>query len=857
MKANLIKFQQTLWIFLLLLTTCCVLAQKKLYTSDMDSLWSRSSYISKMTSDGKWVVFNEDFDTKENMLFLKHTTDTITFKFPGSNWDRISDNDRWFGCINSNNELHIIDLVTYTEDIYQEIESFSFSKKGDYMVALQKKSEAIRALLVVNLNSHIATTIKDVKKYLWHPEQNSLLITTQAGDLNKVELYHIEDLKHKVLKESLNGSFNYLLWSDSGHNIVFTEQENQENYIYYYSYDDVLKTLDDTTLGHEKEGFKISNRPPYISRDGKKIFFYRKVKKDYKENTNTIEIWNTEDPWIYPRMKKFEDRELDYLLTAWYPETDKIVAIETKEMPTSALDVNHNYAIVFDKLKYEPLYKEFPNTDIYIKNIETGDEQLVVKNQYTGPGFVSISPYGNYIAYFQNSHWWVYDIKKRRTINLTKEIDSNFENFERDYTGDPLPFGNPGWTANDEFIILNDQYDIWLITPEGKYKERITSGREEKIKYRISKELNRNNYYSLTINSNFSSSIFNLDRGAILEMNDNKLHRTGYAFWDKGNETRRVIYEDKKLDEVLLSDDKKRIVFRKQTFNEPPSIYGLNLQTLEEHLIYQSNAQLLTYDLGKAELIKYQVGKEILSGTLVYPANFNAQKKYPLIVFIYENLSGKINVFDSPSNYDTIGFNTLKYSTNGYFVLYPNISYTIQDPGISALKSVTSAVNKVLESGFIDDNKLGLIGHSFGGYESAFIATQTDMFSAIVAGSAITNITSHYHSIGWNWNQPEIWRYETQQWRMIDSYYQVKDAYLRNSPLQYVEHVKTPLLLWTGKEDYQVYWEQSIEMFLALKRLGKKSKLVLFDNEGHVLMSKNNQKNLSIEIMAWFDKYCK
>src|SRR5690606_29170841 len=219
---------------------------------------------------------------------------------------------------------------------------------------------------------------------------------------------------------------------------------------------------------------------------------------------NTIEIWKTEDPWIYPRMKKFEDRELDYLLTAWYPETDKIVAIETKEMPTSALDVNHNYAIVFNKLKYEPLYKEFPNTDIYIKNIETGDEQLVVKNQYTGPGFVSISPYGNYIAYFQNSHWWVYDIKKRRTINLTKEIDSNFENFERDYTGDPLPFGNPGWTANDEFIILNDQYDIWLITPEGKYKERITSGREEKIKYRISKELNRNNYYSLTINSNFS-----------------------------------------------------------------------------------------------------------------------------------------------------------------------------------------------------------------------------------------------------------------------------------------------------------------------------------------------------------------
>src|SRR5690606_21409221 len=240
-----------------------------------------------------------------------------------------------------------------------------------------------------------------------------------------------------------------------------------------------------------------------------------------------------EDPWIYPRMKDFEEREVAYLLTAWYPETNKIVAIETKDMPTSALDINHDYALVFDKLKYEPLYKEFPNTDIYIKNMETGDEHLVVQNQYTGPGFATISPNGKYVSYFKNKHWWVYDIKKKQTLNITKEIGSSFENIERDKAGDIFPSGNLGWAENGEYIIIYDQHDIWLLSPSGNYKKRITKGREEKIKYRINKDYRRNEYYFLTINVNFSSSPLNMNKGLILELYDSRIHKTGYALWEK------------------------------------------------------------------------------------------------------------------------------------------------------------------------------------------------------------------------------------------------------------------------------------------------------------------------------------
>src|SRR5690606_26661613 len=406
-------------------------------------------------------------------------------------------------------------------------------------------------------------------------------------------------------------------------------------------------------------------------------------------------------------------------------------------------------------------------------------------------------------------------------------------------------------------IILYDRYDLWLMTPDGIYKERITKGREEKITYRISEDYRKNNNYSHSVNVSFLSSPFDIQKGVILEMYDSKLHRTGYAHLKNNNEFRKIILENKKIDGIQISKDFKHVVLRKQKFNEPIGIYRIDIESKKQNLLYQSNKDLLDYDLGRAEHLEYKIGEETLLGTLLYPANFDHTKKYPLIVSIYEKQANKWKTFDSPSDYNYTGFNTLKYTTNNYFILYPDISYTIGKPGISALNCVTKAVNKVLELGFIDRHRIGLIGHSFGGYESAFIATQTDMFAAIVAGSSVTDFRSHYHSVGWNWKQPEMWRYESQQWRMGDSLYNIKNDYIEISPMQYVEHVRRPLLFWTGKEDYQVHWEQSIEMFLALKRLGKNSKLLLIENESHIITNKDNQKKLSLEIYNWFEKYCK
>src|SRR5690606_1164450 len=137
----------------------------------------------------------------------------------------------------------------------------------------------------------------------------------------------------------------------------------------------------------------------------------------------SMQVWTSEEPWIYPRYKEYCDVELQYLMTLWLPERGELIAIETENTPTSAFNIDHDYALVFNKLTYEPLYKDFPNADLYVRNRNAGEQQLVVSNRYSGVGCVSISPSGNYSTYFKDKNWWLFDNKKKQTINLTKDMN--------------------------------------------------------------------------------------------------------------------------------------------------------------------------------------------------------------------------------------------------------------------------------------------------------------------------------------------------------------------------------------------------------------------------------------------------
>jgi dipeptidyl aminopeptidase/acylaminoacyl peptidase len=244
-------------------------------------------------------------------------------------------------------------------------------------------------------------------------------------------------------------------------------------------------------------------------------------------------------------------------------------------------------------------------------------------------------------------------------------------------------------------------------------------------------------------------------------------------------------------------------------------------------------------------------------GILFYPADYKSEKKYPMIVHIYERQFSYLNDYENPSSLSPDGFNVNHITTKGYFVLYPDIEYVFGNLAQSVTQSVLSAVDKVVAMGVVDPAKIGLLGHSFGGYETDLIITQTDRFAAAVSGAAWTDLVSSYLYVSGTFKKPDFYRAETNQLRIGKSLYEDMQSYLKNSPVLLAQNVKTPLLGWAGENDRHIHSLQSMEFYMALRRINKEHTLLIYPDEGHELSQRQNQKDLSSRIMEWFDYYLK
>lgn len=131
------------------------------------------------------------------------------------------------------------------------------------------------------------------------------------------------------------------------------------------------------------------------------------------------------------------------------------------------------------------------------------------------------------------------------------------------------------------------------------------------------------------------------------------------------------------------------------------------------------------------------------------------------------------------------------------------------------------------------------------------------MFAAVVASGAITDLNSFYYTVGQQSGKPNMWRFKTYQWNMDKAPYEIPTQYDQNSPIRFADKVQTPVLLWTGKDDQIVDPKQSIEFYLALRRASKKSIMLLYPKENHLLSIPENQKDITLKMMQWFDYFLK
>ncbi|SDX74913.1 Dipeptidyl aminopeptidase/acylaminoacyl peptidase [Flavobacterium degerlachei] len=850
-------------LFILPLVTCPTwgqLGKKKQLTPSDYHLWGELQF-DKLAADGKWASYRMGYQSGEDTLFVRNTESLKTYAFPAANNTAFSGN-KWFAC-QIDQELRLLNLITGKLETIADVSQYAFSADASKLVLLKKPNTGESTLVIRQPEGNVIEKINGVSYFKISPTAKELVYSENRDNKNAVGLLSLGKVcRNTFIIKNSDANFHDFTWQDSGRAFAFFSRSAPDapiDGIFYYNLDNkTVLSLDPKTQSGFPTDANIVNNSSYrlsISDDLQKVFFA--IKSDpTQQQTKTdsdVELWNGNAKWIYPMQQKWGQFQEYPHLAVWYPMEHRFEPISTTALPKVILTGNQQYAILSNPQDYEPQFEYEGPRDYYIVDLATGEKNLLLRKHSTYSSDILPSPCGKYITYFKEKNWWVYDIATKTHTNITLNVMEKFEGkIQKLY--DDSAFGNPGWSNNDNEILIYDQFDIWAIKPDGTSYKRLTHGREKQIQFRIPQT-----YNGVGLKENFDgwkSNFINLEKELVLKAEGSD-GQSGYFKWKSGYEEKPIVYGPHHIDQFTYSEKEQNFIYQEQNFDRSPQLM-FQKGTVTPKLLFQSNPHQKKYSWGKSELIEYRNSKGIhLKGALFYPADYNPQKKYPMIVHIYEKQSNELHHYVNPSQFTEDGFNATAFTTQGYFVLYPDIQLEIGNPGIAAADCVVSATKEIISRGLVNPEKIGLIGHSFGGYETSFIITQTGLFAAAVAGAGITDINSFYLTVGWDTGKPDMWRFQNLQWQMNKSPFEDPQAFNRNSPVVGADKITTPLLLWAGKEDRHVDWHQSVEFYLALRRLNKKHMMLLYPNERHAIMKQTNQKDLFERVQQWFRYYLK
>lgn len=558
-----------------------------------------------------------------------------------------------------------------------------------------------------------------------------------------------------------------------------------------------------------------------------------------------VDLWHWKDDYIQPIQKIRAEQDRNRSFRAVYLTRDKkFVQLADESMETISPSNDGRYAVGTDNRAYRITSDYNPGlSDYYLVNTSDGTRKMIGTRQRFG---ATLSPNAKYAIYFDGQDWNSYAIAEGRTLNLTKNLAVHFFNEENDEPSPPSPYGFAGWTKDDREVLLYDRYDIWQVSPDGGGARNLTGGvgRRDKIVFRY-------------VRLDPKERSIDPAKPLLLHAQNEETRDSGF-YRDRvsGGLPEKLVLAAKDFNNPTKAKDADVLMFTASRFDEFPDLWVTGPDFKDLKKISNGDAQRAQFNWGSGELVSFKNTDGVpLKGLLLKPENFDPKKKYPMIVYIYERLSQELNEFRNPAPGTVI--NPTYYVSNGYLIFMPDIVYTTGYPGQSALKCVLPGIQAVVDKGFVDEGAIGIQGHSWGGYQIAYMVTQTNRFKAAAPGAAVSNMTSAYSGIRWGSGLPRQWQYEHSQSRIGGSLWEYPMRYLENSPVFRADRVQTPLLMINNDEDDAVPWYQGIEYFLALRRLGKEVYMFSYNGEKHGLRKRSNQKDYTRRLQEFFDHFLK
>ena len=418
-------------------------------------------------------------------------------------------------------------------------------------------------------------------------------------------------------------------------------------------------------------------------------------------------------------------------------------------------------------------------------------------------------------------------------------------------TREQMPsFGLAGWMEDGRSVLLNDQWDVWRVSLDGSGGEALTSGASENIRYRVAED-----------DLDGDDDGIGSDETIYYSVYSEWTKKAGFAGAEAGEQPEMLVWEDKRFGgfsaTFMKAEEADVFAFRMEGFDDSPDYFVAGPDLDDPRQVTKTNPFHGDYAWGRVELVDYENewGRR-LQGVLTYPANYDPSQSYPMIVYHYELLSSGMHQYQVPD--PTQYYNQQIWSQNGYFVLRPDVVYRDRRPGQSNVETLRPAVAAALaQAPAVDEEKVGLIGHSWGGYQTTYFVTQDDMFASAVAGAPLTNLMSMYLSFYWNSGGTDARIFEISQGRMQVPWWEDWDSYEANSPLHNIQNMETPLLMMFGTNDGAVEYNQGVEFYNAARRLGKQMVMLSYDGENHGLAREPNQLDYQRRIMQWFGHYLK
>ncbi|MFK7937395.1 MAG: prolyl oligopeptidase family serine peptidase [Saprospiraceae bacterium] len=784
-----------------------------------------------------------------NTRDVQHLPNVKSFKMP----------EKWSG--------HLAVLFEKSE-LEMSADSTAVKEKKSRKKPKKENKENGHRLVIYDLNQQTETEIPYVTEYTFSKKGNSFLVASTGNDSTFLAgVYHFNTEKNQLKPFFRSeGEFKNLTLSESGDQLAFlanfdtTDLQIPPHELFYARVKDgaAMRIADNEDRFLPTDYLISKNGQIEFSEDGSMLYFGiapQPILQDTSlldEEIVNVEVWNYQDKRLHTQQESNLDRDKKQTYrVVYHPKDDKFIQLNSPEISELRLGdkKNADWALVYDEKPYQrqSSWEGFPlGKDVYLVNTNTGKKKQIAKNIAGSPRF---SPEADFVMWYSNpdTAWYAYDIERAATKQLTTNKLGMFYDELNDRPMYPYSYNSAGWTKDDKRVWVYDRYDIWELDPRGvETPKRLTQGRENKLTYRW-------------VDTNEEEEFIDSKRPQLLHIFDHVSKGGGYANLSAKDGTVTDLLRDDNFSferRPAFAQASDAVIFKKENFQTFGDLNYTNRNfSTSPRKISTANPQQSEYAWGSIELYEWtSLDGQKVTGMLAKPANFDPEKKYPMLVNFYERSSDRLHRHPRPApGRSTINY--AFYTSRGYLIFNPDVPYRVGYPGESAFNAVTSGVTSLIDKGFVDKAKIGIQGHSWGGYQIAHIITKTDMFACAESGAPVVNMFSAYGGIRWRSGLSRMFQYEHTQSRIGGTIWDKPLRYLENSPIFFLDKVNTPVLILHNDKDGAVPWYQGIEMFVGLRRLGKPAWMLNYNGEPHWPVKLQNRKDFNVRMQQFFDYY--